>query len=138
MSKMTDPNDVMWQLRERAQKLPEGDEMDKMLVQLQVEREKVRAILDALITENSYRMTMIDLAEAVSERFAVLEVSRDSLQDKLDGIFYGSNAEDGYHAFATTYNWQHPDGEPMASWHQLDKATQDAFIAFAKAAWGKP
>lgn len=138
MSKMTDPNDVMWQLRERAQKLADDGEMDKMLVQLQVEREKIRSILDALITEDSDRMTMIDLAEAVSARFALIETARDSLQDKLDGIFYGSNAEDGYHAFATTFGWHHPDGEPIPAWHQLDKATQDAFIAFTKAAWSKP
>lgn len=136
--KSTNLNDVMWQLRERAQKLADDGDMDKMLVQFQVEREKVRAILDALLSDDTYDMTMIDMAEAVSARFALIETQRDSMQDKLEGIFYGSNAADGYHAFATSFGWQHPDGEPMPTWNQLDKETQDAFIAFTKAAWCEP
>lgn len=128
----TDPNDPLWQLRTAAQR--RGDnEQDKMLIDLQVERSKVHSILDALITTSTADMTMIDMAEAVSERFATLEMQRDDLLDKFDGMQDGAVASDGYRAFATALDWKYPDGEPMPAWHQLPADLQDAFVAFCKA-----
>lgn len=128
----TDPNDPLWQLRADAQR--RGDnEQEKLLVQLQVERSKLHSILDALIAESTADMTLLDMAEAVSQRFATLEVQRDDLLDKLDGLKDGWTAADGYHAFATKLDWKYPDGEPMPTWHQLPTDLQDAFAAFSKA-----
>ena len=129
----TDPNDLLWQLRARIQKLPDGDELDKMLVSCQVEREKVRAILDAQLTGSTDDMTFIDLAELVSERMDGLDRENSRLQDKLEVLGSANSAADGYYAFATQLNWQFADGEPMPSWTHLDQETQNAFIAFAKA-----
>jgi hypothetical protein len=132
---MKSENDTLWQARALAQKMPGGDELDKLLVFFQVEREKVRAILDAQLTGRTDDMTFIDLAEVVSERIDNLDRENARLLDTLEELETGMKADDGYYAFATQLGWQYPDGEPMPTWAQLDFETQNAFIAFAKAIW---
>ena len=133
MSSSTNLNDTLWQARALAQKLPGGDELDALLVPIQVEREKVRAILDASHFENTDNMTLIDLAESTSKIMSDLEKERDDLLDKLESQVDGSVAADGYYAFATQCDWKYPDGEPMPIWAHLPFEVQDAFVAFAKA-----
>lgn len=131
--KSTDPNDPLWQLRARVQKMPDGEDLDAMLVKLQVERAKVRAILDGLHMAATDDMNLIDLADSTAAMFTELERERDDLLDLQEGYTSGAVAADGYHAFATTLDWKFPDGEPMPIWAHLDFDTQNAFIAFAKA-----
>jgi len=126
----TDPNDPLWQLRARVQKLPAGDELDAMLVQLQVEREKVRAILDAMHVESTHDLSLIDLAEGVSALYADMERQKDDLLDYVENVSSGMLASDGYHSFATALDWKYPDGEPMPIWAHLPADIQDAFVAF--------
>ena len=133
MFKPNDPNNTLWQARELAQKMPEGAELDAILVTFQVEREKVRAILDALHWDTTDKLSLIDLAESASAVMAKLEKERDDMLDRQESQADGSVATDGYYAFATQLNWQYPDGEPMPIWTQLSHETQDAFVAFAKA-----
>lgn len=131
--KSTDPNDPLWQLRARVQKMPDGEELDAMLVKLQVERAKVRAILDGLHMAATDDMNLIDLADSTAAMFTEIERERDDLRDWRDFCADGYAVSDGYHAFATTLDWKFPDGEPMPIWAHLDFDTQNAFIAFAKA-----
>lgn len=126
-------NDPLWQLRARVQKMPDGEELDAMLVSLQIERAKVRAILDGLHVASTYDMTLIDLADSAAGLFTELERERDDLLDLHESFESGAVAADGYHAFATTLDWKFPDGEPMPIWAHLDFDTQNAFLAFAKA-----
>jgi len=123
----------MWQLRARVQKLPEGNELDAMLVQLQVEREKTRAILDGLHVNSTDDMTLIDLADSVAALYSEMERERDDLLDWGDACADGHAAAEGYHAFATACDWKYPDGEPMPIWAHLPFEVQDAFVAFTKA-----
>ena len=128
-----DPNNTLWQARALAQKMPGGEELDALLVTFQVEREKVRAILDALHWENTDALSFIDLAESASAIMAKLEKERDAMLDMAESRADGSVATDGYYAFATQLNWKYPDGDPMPIWAHLSHETQDAFVAFAKA-----
>lgn len=129
----TDPNDPLWQLRALAQKVPGGEEFDKLLVLLQVERAKVRAILDGLHMASTEDMTLIDLADSTAAQFTELERERDDLLDWRDACADGHVAAEGYHAFATNCDWKYPDGEPMPIWAHLPHEVQDAFVAFTRA-----
>lgn len=128
-----EPNNTLWRARALAQKMPGGEELDAILVTFQVEREKVRAILDALHWENTDKLSFIDLAESASAVMAKLEKERDAMIDMAESQADGSVATDGYYAFATQLNWKYPDGDPMPIWAHLSHEIQDAFVAFAKA-----
>ena len=133
MKQRTPDEQLLWDLRALAQKIPEGHEIDRGLATLQAERAKVRAILDAMHTQVTDDMSLIDLAEAISALFADLERDHTTAIDRLEMLTDGSCASDGYHAFATSFDWKYSNGEPMPAWAQLDYATQNAFLAFAKA-----
>ena len=105
-----EPNNTLWRARALAQKMPGGEELDAILVTFQVEREKVRAILDAMHFDNTDNLSFIDLAESASAVMAALEKDRDDLLDKLEGQaaacaeegrdFVGIERDPEYHAIA--------------------------------------
>jgi len=101
------------------------------------DEKKARAILDALTLEGTTGLSLAALAQIIADEFATLEKTRDRYEEQLDNYLARdateARARDGYHAFATTCDWQFPDGETMPVWLDLDQTTRDAFVAFAKA-----